>query len=187
MTLKNTKIILFASLVATLAFTLMQFNDAEATNVNGSWDHNSMTFRCLVSGLTATANVNDCSDISTSTNALEQGSLTLTSGGIGSDVSVYAWANCNCGVGRASTTYIGGEIYYAYNILNKQLSWEDSTIDTSTDGYDWQTATAHEMGHNIGLADWTNPHYFMYGVLLENDRDATLTTHSEDHIEDEYP
>ncbi len=186
--MKNTKIILFASLAATLAFSLMQLNDVEATNLNGSWTHNNITFKCYVTGLTATSNVNACGDISISTNELEQGSLTITStSSYGADVKVYAWNSCNCGVGKSVTNYnTNGEIQWSYNVLNKQLSYEDSNIDTSTNGYDWKTATAHEMGHSVGLADYTSNAYIMYGSLGQNDADRTLTTHSKNHIASEY-
>ena len=147
-----------------------------------------MLIKCFVTGLTATSNVDACNDLtSISNSALEQGSLTLTPTSDSYDIAAYAWDPCSCGVGRAVTNYNGNdEIQWAYSVLNKALSWEDSEIDTSTDGYDWQTAVAHETGHNIGLADYTSNVYIMYGTLGQNDADRTLSTHSIGHIEDEY-
>ena len=137
-----------------------------ASNINGSWSHNNITFDCRVSDLNKTSNVDECNDITTSTGVLEHSKLVIDDEGSGSNIVVYAWVNCSCSAGRASTTYnSNNETTYAFSVLNKNLKWEDSTLDKSTDGYDWQTATAHEIGHNVGLGHHTSSTHLMYSTL----------------------
>ena len=131
MTSKTMKTILFASLIAVLTISLVQINDAEA-NLNGSWTHNNVKIKCFVTGLTATSNVSACNDLtSISNSALEHGALTLTTTTSSYDIATYAWNPCSCGVGRAVTNYNNGDIQYAYSVLKKALSWEDSTVATN--------------------------------------------------------
>ena len=184
----KSKTILFASLTAVFAMSMIQISDVQATNVNGAWTHDDVTFDCRVTSLpNASSNVNDCTDVETATDRLEHGSLTVDEDGIGSDIPLYAWANCSCTAGRASTTYNSNdEIIAAYSVMNKDLNWEDSVLDTTTDGYDWQTATAHELGHNIGLAHYSGNAYVMYSTLVLNDADRNPSSHTIDHIEDKY-
>lgn len=179
------------AIAAITIMTTVGLSEAYASNWNGNtWDHDDVTYKCIsVSGITKTSNVDPCGDIATTTNVWEVSDSDLTITGVTSgsyDIPVYAWTSGVSGAGKTVLYITGTTIDSGYVAMNKNLSWEDSNVDTSSDGYDWMTATGHEFGHVSGLSHYTANAYIMFSPLGENDADRNPTSHSTNHIKDNY-
>lgn len=171
--------------------SVIGISDAYATNWNGNtWYHTGVTFSCSsVSGITKTATVSPCNDLTTSSNVWEitNSNLTFTEVTTGADIPVYAWTSGVSGAGKTVTYLSGSTITNAYIAMNKNLSWEDSAVDTSSNGYDWRTATGHEFGHAAGLAHRSaTPLTIMESTIAMNEYHRSPSSHDEQHLKDNY-
>ncbi len=178
------------SLLAITVLVTVGVSEAQASNWNDhSWPIDDVVYKCIsVSSITSTSNVSPCSDLTTSSNIWEvsNSNLTLNETTGTYNIAVYSWSSGVSGAGKTVTGGSGSEITWAYIAMNRSLDWEDTPNDTSTDGYDWRTATGHEFGHTIGLAHYTANAYVMFSPLSENDEDRNPTSHTTNHIKDNY-
>lgn len=185
-------VITMLSLVAVTVLATVGMSEAEATNWNGHvWDNDNVRYDCVsVSGITKTSNVDPCGDLNEASNLWEFSGSTLDIDGVTSgsyEIPVYAWTSGVSGAGKTVLYWNGaGDYYTGYVAMNKNLSWEDSNVDTSSDGYDWITATGHEFGHVAGVSHYSNQYYIMYSTLGENDANRYVTTHTKNHITGNY-
>ena len=182
----QTKILLILSVG--IVGTTMLTATVNATNNNGAWDHNNVTYNCNASGMTTTTNVDICGDVSSSKSELEKGSLTLTASDSG-EIILYGWTSGidSSKIGKAVTTYNSNNVITdAYLVMNKNKSFEDSTVDTTNSAYDWKSAVIHELGHNVGLAHYTSSGNLMYSSLSVDTTQRSLSSHSSGHISNNY-
>ena len=188
----NNKISTMLSLVAVAVLATVGLSESEASNWNGHvWDDDNVRYSCIsVSGITKTSNVDPCGDLDISSNYWEIPGSTLTINGVTSgsyEIPVYAWTSGISGAGKTVLHWNDDGDYSAgYVVMNKNVSWEDSTVDTSTDGYDWKTATGHEFGHVAGVGHYTNPYYIMTNPLYDNDANRYVNIHTKNHIVGNY-
>ncbi len=155
-----------------------------------TWPSADQHYLCTssVPNITHTSNVNPCGDLNSSSNVWEAGSgnswdLDPSSSGW----PVYAWSLPS---GTGGETYVAynssGEARYAWIVMNKNLSWEDSNKDWWTSGYDWRTFTGHEFGHLAGISHTSNSNSIMYDSRGPNDAERSPPQHEINHMKDKY-
>ncbi len=188
MTSKMTTIMI--ATIAISAFSLIG-SEAYATNsYSWKWADVSQDYFCTSSltTITKTSHVSPCSNLTTSSNVWEgiSGSTWSLTETASSGTPVYAWTSGVSGAGLTVITINNGVPIGAYIAMNKNLSWEDSAQDTSTNGYDWRSATGHEFGHLANMKHSTNTISVMYGSIAENQVRRSPDTHDDSMMAANY-